>query len=223
MNPKSTILATLFMLATVPAFAQERPVPDAITFTNKTGEVIMNAHVIAHNASEIFYELPGGGARVKLADLPRDIQKDFHYDPVAAIEADRAAAAKKAAADAKIAADKQSSYNKLISSRETSAEKKISVTLSGQVFQVCETGALIEYDHYLERVGDFTFDRYRGLGFVEDCDLSKLTDQAPFPATVLYPIGIYRCKTADGRQRSVPRYTVNLDRAVGWHRLNPGQ
>jgi hypothetical protein len=77
--PIAVVALLLAAVSTLPAFADSLPVPDAITFTNKTGDVNANAHVLGHNATEVFYELPGGGARVKLAELPPSIQHDFHF------------------------------------------------------------------------------------------------------------------------------------------------
>jgi hypothetical protein len=74
---KPKILSTLFILSTVAALAATNE-PDSITFTNRAGQIAANARVIGRSATEIYYEVPGGGARVKLADLPASIQRDFH-------------------------------------------------------------------------------------------------------------------------------------------------
>jgi hypothetical protein len=60
------------------------PQTNLITFTNKGGEVISNAPIISTSAVDLFYEIPGGGARVHLADLPLEVSARFGYNPLKA-------------------------------------------------------------------------------------------------------------------------------------------
>lgn len=72
-----TAALLLILFSVVCGMAQ----PATISFTNKAGEVFSNVTVIGSSPTEVYYEVPGGGARVKLADLPPQLQQAFHYDP----------------------------------------------------------------------------------------------------------------------------------------------
>ncbi|HEX3718913.1 MAG TPA: hypothetical protein VH595_13170 [Verrucomicrobiae bacterium] len=67
----------LMLLSVVRGMAQ----PATISFTNKAGEVFSNVTVIGSSPTEVYYEVPGGGDRIRLADLPPQLQQAFHYDP----------------------------------------------------------------------------------------------------------------------------------------------
>jgi hypothetical protein len=88
MKPRTILflLAVAVVLCATSVLAADT---NTITFTNQAGAVVSNAHVLSHNAVDVFYEAPGGGLRVHLADLPPDLQAAFHYDPAAAASAQR--------------------------------------------------------------------------------------------------------------------------------------
>lgn len=73
-------MLALVLIVAVRATAQT----NTITFTNKSGEVVRDAKVLAIWPSDLFYETPGGGSRVHLADLPPEVSSRFGYDSLKA-------------------------------------------------------------------------------------------------------------------------------------------
>lgn len=213
---KTIVVFAVFLALAFKAACQ----PEVISFTNKAGAEFTNVTVISYNDVEVFYELPGGGGRVKLSELPAWMQKDFHYDPVKAAAKERVAAEKKAAISERLFAEVLDSADKIAAAREEAAVKKTGVKIAGEVFQVCDGGVLIQYDAYIEQIGDTGYRRYASMGFVEDCDRSKLADEQAFATTFLYPVGTYRYSTAAGSFKTVKKFTVSLASAIAWHRMN---
>lgn len=194
--------------------------PSVISFTNKAGAAFNNVSVISYNDTEVFYELPGGGGRVKLSELPGWMQKDFHYDSVKAAAKEREVAEKKATIGERVFAQTLDSADKIAAAREEAAVKRTGVKIAGEVFQICYGGVLIRYGLYYEQIGDTGYPRYASMGFVEDCDRSKLADEQAFATTFLYPVGTYRYDTAAGSYKTVKKYTVSLAAAIAWRRMN---
>jgi hypothetical protein len=142
-----------------------------------------------------------------LAEMSNSIAQDAAMNNRVEIPAD----AKKAARTAQIEYEKRQNAQLIMRTRQEQAANATAISMDGTVFQVVDDGILVNYNPNPYEVE---------MGIIEDCDKSGLSDGSRFTASRAYPIGTYRYNTAGGSTRTVKRYTISLNRATEWRRVN---
>ena len=237
-----TILCLL--VAAFPAIAQTNL--GTITFTNRHGEVVSNAAVTKVEAAELVYSLSPGGGRVKLADLPEDLRRQFGYDPekAALAEAERkeklARQSRLLAAQADQAATEQQGRqveNDVIATA-TIIDAEIRQHIKEGLLLNCKPG---EYNndggqygwesfHYPMAAASkkFIADHPGIKPMIEDADTvlledfyqgNSLADKDGF-SVVGFPIGTFQYTTVAGGSKTVRRYTTDFFRATRFKTYN---
>jgi hypothetical protein len=204
---KHAVVLVVVLLLAIGAYAQT----NLITFTNKAGEVISNAPIISVNAIDLFYEVPGGGARVHLADLPPDLQQRFGYDPVKAqaatqkiqeIHQAQAAAAVDAAQSAAETKARQAYMAKVL---------KTKVNVYGRIIQNLADGTML-VDSGSECFGYEMFCAQDGtpgawgICLLVGCNKGIEGEKVN---VIAYPNGVYSYTTVSSASKTVRRYTLN--------------
>jgi hypothetical protein len=197
------------------AFAHASSQTKFITFTNKTGEVITNAAVLSWNTVDLFYEVPGGGARVHFTDLPPDIQKRFGYDPVKGqSDAQREAIRKKYIAD-DIADRRAIDAERLTAQREQSqlmeAVSATKVGIYGRIIQKMEDGTMLVDSGSVFLDGGKWHENDGTPGVWGTCLLVGYSQGVDGETVhvVAYPDGEWTYTTVTGAARTVRRFQYN--------------
>lgn len=205
-----------------------------ITFTNKSGVVISNAEVVKVDANKVTYRIPSGGGTVKLADLPPEVQEQFNYDAAKADMADEKENLKQAADLQQRAAMSAAiaKYNQLRDQLIQGSRR-----VDGKVLQRISEGLLVdsgaasitraEERHYGTSPdgnpiswGGGTIMEGNSPG-AEALHLVLLQDY-PDPNVVddghvdifAYPVGLYSYETVGKSQKTVRKFSCNLDAAI---------
>jgi hypothetical protein len=184
-----------------------------ITFTNVDGAVISNAPILSVNAVDVFYELPTGGGRVHLADLPTNLQARFGYDPAKANAAKAARSAKEHAEAQQTAATRHRVALDLSEKLFLEKVRQTKVGIYGRVIQTIREGLLVEsgseasYNTLNWWLGDGSpgangtclFVGYPGPRVVD----GEIVNAAA------YPDGFFTYTTVSGAQKTVRRYNFD--------------
>ena len=202
-----------------------------ITFTNKSGEAVINAEVLTFNAIDVFYKTPSGGDRVHLADLPSDIQFRFGYDRIESESAAKAEEARKK----QLAIDESNfeiAANQLRADQESRRLlEKTKMCVEGRIIQRLETGLLVESaSRQRDNAADEPRSGYNSSGawttgyserswFVDGLPLYDglclLTDahvgfiDGDTVKAACYPNGTYEYTTVSGGGKTVRKFTTN--------------
>lgn len=94
--------------------------------------------------------------------------------------------------------------------RERDAVRSSAIETRGSVFQILSDGMLFNAGPPINE-----------LIRVDDVEMNGLSDGSPMHIPAMWQVGSYRYGTASGSTRTVKRYTMDLDRAIQWHRDNP--
>lgn len=182
--------------------------PSVITFTNKGGDVVSNAAVLSWNAVDVFYEVPGGGSRVHISDLPTDLQQAFKYnrkkaDIFKAREQSRQGiiAAEKSVAGERLAAQ-------VANAKFADSVKATKVAVCGRVIQKMNDGTLLvdSGSAYYGQNWWYTSDGIKGVwGTVLVVGDSQAVDGDTVCLTV-YPDGEWTYTTVTGASKTVRRF-----------------
>ena len=215
----------LILLAT--CMAATAQTNTCITFTNKSGDVISNAEVVEVHVSKLTYRIPSGGGMVKLADLPPQLQERFGYDAAKADAADkkeredRAAELQKATAISAAMAKYDGLKNQLIQG---------SRRVDGKVLQKISVGLLVESGDFGRSFKEYHEDVYgtRGgimtegsspgaealnLVLLQDYPDSSMADDGHVDI-IAYPVGLYTYESVGKSQKTVRKFSCNLDTAI---------
>jgi hypothetical protein len=202
---------------------------DFITFTNKSGVVISNAEVVKVEPNRLIYLFPagGGGGSVKLADLTPELQNKFGYDAVAAAKLDEAEKEKRLADIKKSAAINAAleKYNRL--KNQLWQGRKL---IDGKVLQKIDAGLLVdsgEKGKFLEErissepgvgpalwhEGNTPGSEAQGLVLLQDYPDPNMADDGHVDI-VAYPLGLFSYETVGKSEKTVRKFSCNLDTAI---------
>ena len=198
-----------------------------ITFTNKAGTLVSNAEVVKVDANKLIYRIPSGGGTVKLSDLPPALQEQFGYNAKKAAAVDeneqkaRAADLQQRAAMAAT----QEKYNRL-KARLVQGSRRV----DGKILQKISDGLLVQSGDHGRALREYREDVYGARGGTmtegnapgaEALSLVLLQDY-PDPNMVddghvdviAYPIGLYSYDSVGKSQKTVRKFSCNLDTAI---------
>ena len=196
-----------------------------ITFTNRSHEVISNAIVLRCDGVKLVYRTEGaGGGSVKLAELPRDLQVRFGYDP------DRSAAAERKdserlAADRKVTQALSTRQAALQAKQKRRAEVSKSETMVfGRVIQCLDNGLLVNADSNVhgERMSEepafYQPDLNREVPYAKGTvmlqDYKGKAVDGDMVNVLAYPVEYYEYTAVSGGRRRVRKYTANIDNCI---------
>ena len=186
-----TLLFSSLMLAALVLVGED--------LTTKSGKVYKNYSISGVTRRGVNVEFADGIANVPLSELPDDLREKYAPE----VEKKKVAAKKKA--DAR---------------KRAAGLKKITLDLDGTVkcFNVTKTGLIA------------THDSYENAFFIDGLKISDYVDGSTIPPNVngkkgkvlrLYCIGTYSYRDTSGGKTTIPRFTVNTQKASKYLQQHP--
>jgi hypothetical protein len=209
-EPMKIIKLTAAMLVCVfiiPLLACAQPGQTNIfTLTNNSGQVFRNINVVQVDPDGIVYVIPGevGGGKLEFFTLPESIQKRYHYDPAKAVKAEDI----KQSADTQfIKQQAQAAQAELVVQQEAIVRQRLSKPAETplKVLQTMPGGILVKVDCQ-------NCDRETTTYFLVDCE-KGYADGASLSLKI-YADGTYSYATVQSTNRTVAKYTCDLEKAV---------
>lgn len=138
----------MILLLVVTAFAQTNL--GTITFTNKSGAVVRDAVVVKVEPAWIIYKEADivGGGRIRIADLPKEIQEQFHYDAPAALAAEMRERAKIKNQQEAAAEARQALLDKLETERIKNSLETNALVILGHVIAIRKEGLIVMVENF---------------------------------------------------------------------------
>jgi hypothetical protein len=226
----SCVFAALVMSCCQAAYAQTNLV---ISFTNTSGVFVTNAEVEKLLGNKLLYKTDTGGGTIRLDALPKNIQAELGFDPIAAQAADLA--------EQKQRMEYKKQSLALIRAQELDALKKNfaqgSRTISGRIIQKIPEGLLVDSGREdIDEVGhkDIEFDSQGnmatsltttvqegdtagatclGLVLLEDHPRAAELVDDNVVVTIGYPDGQFSYKAVSGGQKTIRKFTTDFNKA----------
>jgi hypothetical protein len=204
---------------------------NTVSFTNRN-TVVVNAVAVRWDATKLVYRTAEGGGTVKLADLPRDLQERFGYEPSAAAAAETTEAQQQAKARAAVAAGREQALRAEAQKQRAKQVAATGTMIWAQVIGRTKEGLLLDTDwvrnreismqagiptRLLPKVQNDQFASYsvaRGIVLLVDYDRENSVVDGDEFGIVGFPVGTYEYTTVTGAGKTVRKYSANFSKVV---------
>jgi hypothetical protein len=200
--------AAILLLAVFAASAQTNLF---ISFTNNSGIFVTNAEVTKIFPNKIIYHTDAGGGMIAISKLPPEIQTRLGFDTNAAAAADEVDKQKKEA-DQQRQAELQLA-SRTAANREAIKQNILSqgVEMSGDVIQKVKEGLLVSWPGTTE---DPPTMPSTTILLVDYPKFDSTASEDTVEVSKIYPVGLYVYTTVNGSEKTVRKWTCDLERAV---------